>query len=254
MPQHHTQSLSYWTAFQKTFRGGKYLMLRGFVMVVQLGTKRAILVQTSQSLFGIYSDLSGLEGLIFIFLFDGLHAIVPLISTEKKISEDNHPENVGFVFRQCALSSALLLIPASAFCLCAPWIYRATQQSTSAIEYSDGYFKIALFAYYFDTLYRTLARLLMALKQQHLTLITEACEGVLDIAFTALLVQQQKYELLGYEGAYAAAALITLLLTGKLIYSHPDLKKYQSLILQIICVALEWIYLRAAKNLIIHFM
>lgn len=222
--------------YQLLARSAPLLILRGFVISsLQFFAKRAIYAQADESMLAAYGVYSTIEGLIFLLVFRGLRIIsaktAHLHAREMQNDPTFLPEEVGKLYRQGVLLGCVLLIPGALLCLCAPTLFRWTNQSSMVLENTSAYFGYGFLGYAADMLYRSRARIDIGRSQPGLPLIGDIVESVIDALGTYTLVNGKwgfpKMGVSGGSAAYALATVITAALYNLQSHLNSDLKKYK---------------------------
>ncbi|EKD77632.1 MAG: MATE efflux family protein, partial [uncultured bacterium] len=216
--------------FQSLMKLGSPLILRGLIIAgLQFFLKRIILAKKDEKLLAMYSDISSIEGFIFVFLFSGLHVISTMTASINASGRD--PERIGVLYRQGILFGLSLMIPTAALCASASTIFRITHQPEMTIRNADLYFKYSFFAYVMDVLYRAQFPITVGLSEPKSSLIADSAEAILDVLFTYLLINGKcGFPEMGVEGAalgYGLAASLTTLSYAGYLYHSPNFKKYK---------------------------
>ncbi|MCX7121731.1 MAG: MATE family efflux transporter [Gammaproteobacteria bacterium] len=214
------------------------LIMRGFVMALQLSTKRAILGNKDGNMLADYSYIAALEGLIFLLVYGSFTIINAKISqahaqieAEQKEGRKTDPTKIGALYQQGVMLGLCLMLPTGLIAALAPAGFRLLDLPSSVVEESKTYFIYGFASYFFDMLYRTQTRAMMGLSKPSFSLAGDSGEAVLDVAFTYLFVNGALgFPEMGVSGAaiaYAIAAALTALASFiYLNYFSPTLNQY----------------------------
>lgn len=217
---------NYSEASLQLFSSSSWLLLRSGSIIAQIVAKRMILSRQDQDLLVAFSGIAGLEDFIFILTFESLGYVSTRVGQTAGELPFN-PAKIGALFRSGLLFAVGLIGMTGVFCLSAPLIYRFAQQPDIVIESSGPYFRVAFFAYLFDSFYRAEVRMMIGLSKLIPPLIADIAEGALDIILTYFFVMKLEMGVRGSALAYALSAAITFMGFTTYLFLRSDLKQYE---------------------------